>query len=107
MKIVKPANLNEMHATQLEDVMKSLPDFSDANAVMAAICCASAEFSAHPSLDLALVIEELVYTLNSPNYTQTPLMKCVAERLMQQWGDIVDSQESQLINNANVMHICH
>lgn len=97
----------DMQTMQIESLMHRFGDMPDSNAVMAAICCATTQYAIRPSLQLALLIEELAYTLNSPDFANTPLMRCVAERLMQQWGDIVDAQESQLLQDETRMPYCH
>ena len=75
-------------------------ELPNASAVMAAICCATSQFAANPSLDLAELVEDLAYTLSAPEYAETPLISQVAEQLLHQWAEIVDAQHAELLNSA-------
>jgi len=74
-------------------------DLPDANAVMAAICCASSQYAVNPSVDLAMLIEDLAYKLSAPAYAESPLIEEVASRLLIQWSAIVDDQQAALLDS--------
>lgn len=90
--------MNPVPATTLNNTQMVDADLPNANAVMAAICCASAQFSVNPSLDLALLIEDLAYTLGAPAYAESPFIEEVAARLMTQWSQIVDATEASMLD---------
>lgn len=73
-------------------------DLPDANAVMAAICCASSQYAVHPSVELAMLIEDLAYKLSAPEYAESPLIEEVASRLLIQWSAIVDNGQAALLD---------
>jgi hypothetical protein len=73
------------------------PDLPNANAVMAAICCASSQYAVNPSVDLAQLVADLAYKLTAPQYAESKLVTEVAKRLVFQWDAIVSEQHAELI----------